>query len=79
MKYLDYIKKYDNLDRYIVFLDYIGLEQAAIATLINSSRQHVHQVLKRNQWLLEAIQNYQERPPGQAKEAAGGSTKYSGS
>jgi hypothetical protein len=57
MKYIDYVKKYDNLDKYIVFLAEMGLSAPEIAVVTETTRSHVYVVLQRNSWLMEAIKN----------------------
>lgn len=48
MKYIDYLKKYDNFDRYVFFLISLGEFGASdIARLCGISRQQVYIVQKR--------------------------------
>lgn len=49
MDYIDYIKKHDNLDKYILFLLSIGVSVSQTARWTKTSRMHIYNVLDRLQ------------------------------
>lgn len=49
MNYIDYLKKYDNIDKYVLFLLYIGVTVSQTAKWTELSRMQIYNIVKRNQ------------------------------
>lgn len=57
MNYIDYIKKFDNFDKYIIFMKSLGFTDESIALKTGITRQTVWKAKKRMAPLLETLEN----------------------
>lgn len=53
MKFVEWLKKYDNFDRYILFLLSLDLTVIQVANLCEVTTQHVYNVIGRNKDLIK--------------------------
>lgn len=53
MTYLDYLKMYDNIDKFVLFLLFLDFSVDDTAKATNITRQSVYNIIKRNKKLVK--------------------------
>lgn len=63
MKYIDYLKKYHNIDLFIVLMDELGYSDDEIITKLETSKGNLYNAKGRLEPLLEALKNMDAPEP----------------
>lgn len=53
MNYIDFIKKHDSIDRYVLLLLALDFSIAETAKMVGMSRQNIYGIIKRNKDIVE--------------------------
>lgn len=61
MNYVDYLKRYESFDKYILFLHELNIEPAEIARMVKMTRQHVYNVIERNKEMIEHLSTLEQK------------------
>lgn len=63
MRYLDFLKRSDNLDRYIVLMDELGFKDSEIMEKLEISKTNLYDAKKRQDPLLQALKTISAELP----------------